>query len=370
LSWRLLSGKPVSFRQVNEDEDQVQVETDVHPAYRTIMEEGFPALAAEDGNTGGILSLLLDLTIRKSIGDPKTIINYPMPYLDDVPELPNNDMYDVVEVASGQSGRGSVDRSDNTIDISSIDSDEEGRMQEVSDEIRIQIKQIQVDDKPIEMSGEGPKILIYHTHTREAYRQDPNAPYKEASAEAFRTNDMNYSVVKVGTTLAKELTDRGIAVLHDKTNHEAGNYNAAYARSLETLKKRMAEYNSLNMFIDIHRNAYDKKSSKNTDDEVVIVDGERVAKIMVVIGTGEGIMGGFSEKPNWKENAKLAIKLTNKLNELYPGIAKDVYYKNGRYNQHVSNNAILIEIGSTLTTLEEAERAGKYLAEAISQIVE
>ena len=90
----------------------------------------------------------------------------------------------------------------------------------------------------------------------------------------------------------------------------------------------------------------------------------------MVIGTGEGIMGGFSEKPNWKENAKLAIKLTNKLNELYPGLARDVYYKTGRYNQHVSTNAILIEVGSTLTTLEEAERACIYLAEAISQIVE
>ena len=103
---------------------------------------------------------------------------------------------------------------------------------------------------------------------------------------------------------------------------------------------------------------------------MVIINGERVAKLMVVIGTGEGIMGGFNERPNWKENAKLAIKLTNKLNELYPGLAKDVYYKTGRYNQHISTNAILIEVGSTLTTLDEAERASKYLAEAISQIIE
>ena len=84
----------------------------------------------------------------------------------------------------------------------------------------------------------------------------------------------------------------------------------------------------------------------------------------------EGVVGGFSSKPNWKENAKLAIKLTNKLNELYPGLAKDVYYRTGRYNQHVSTNAILVEVGSTLTTLEEAERATMYLAEAISQIIE
>jgi stage II sporulation protein P len=64
------------------------------------------------------------------------------------------------------------------------------------------------------------------------------------------------------------------------------------------------------------------------------------------------------------------MTLTNRINELYPGLAKDVYYKRGRYNQHVSTKAILIEVGSTYTTQKEAERATKYLAEALSQIFE
>ena len=54
---------------------------------------------------------------------------------------------------------------------------------------------------------------------------------------------------------------------------------------LETLKKRMAEYDSLNMFIDIHRNAYDKREQKKSDDDVVIINGERVARVMVVISS-------------------------------------------------------------------------------------
>lgn len=370
LSWRLLSGNPVSFNQTPDEETQPLEETyDVHPAYQSMFAAAFPAVAAADGSVEGMFSTLWNIIIKGDISDPRSIMNYPMPYLDYAPELPDNDVDQAVEVATNQLGRGSIDRTANPIDISMTDSNDD-IMQEVSDEIKIQIKQIEVDDDPIEMSGEGPKILIYHSHSRESYRQNPNDPYKEASAEAFRTDDLNYSVIKVGTTLAKELSDRGIAVLHDKTNHEKGDYNASYSKSLVTLKKRMEEYDSLNMFIDIHRNAYGKQSNKKPDDEVVIINGERVAKLLVVIGTGEGIMGGFSEKPNWKENAKLAIKLTNKLNELYPGIAKDVYYKTGRYNQHVSTNAILIEVGSTLTTLEEAERSIKYLAEAISQIIE
>ncbi|HHU48172.1 MAG: stage II sporulation protein P [Caldicoprobacterales bacterium] len=370
LSWRLLSGNPVAFSQKTEQEIQPPEETsDVHPAYQSMLAVGFPAVAAADEGVEGIFSFLWSIVVRGDIHDPRFIMQYPMPYLDHAPNLPDNDMDHAMEVASNQPGRSGIDRSDVSMDISQADSDEDN-MQEVSDEIKIQIKQIQVDDDPIEMTGDGPKILIYHSHSRESYRQDPNDPYKEASAEAFRTDDLNHSIIKVGTALAKELTKRGIAVLHDKTNHEKGNYNASYSKSLKTLQKRMAEHDSLNMFIDVHRNAYGRKSSKKPDDDVVIINGERVAKLLIVIGTGEGVMGGFSDKPNWKENAKLAIKLTNKINELYPGLAKDVYYKTGRYNQHVSTNAILIEVGSTLTTLEEAERATVYLAEAISQIIE
>ena len=143
------------------------------------------------------------------IHDPRFIMQYPMPYLDHAPNLPDNDMDHAMEVASNQPGRSGIDRSDVSMDISQADSDEDN-MQEVSDEIKIQIKQIQVDDDPIEMTGDGPKILIYHSHSRESYRQDPNDPYKEASAEAFRTDDLNHSIIKVGTALAKELTKRGL----------------------------------------------------------------------------------------------------------------------------------------------------------------
>ena len=103
----------------------------------------------------------------------------------------------------------------------------------------------------------------------------------------------------------------------------------------------MEEYDSLNMFIDVHRNAYGRKSSKKPDDDVVIINGERVAKLLIVIGTGEGVMGGFSDKPNWKENAKLAIKLTNKINELYPEMCiRDRYRETHRqlYDRRIFQN--------------------------------
>lgn len=377
LSWRLLSGNPVSFKdaeKAEEQQDELPQEEqgeefyNINPAYKSMLAGGFSAVAT-DGNTGSLFSILWNIVTRQDIRDPKSIINYPMPYLEYALELPDNDLNEAVEVASNQIGRNGIDRSINPGDISHQDS-EENNPEELSNEIQIQINQIQVDDKPIEMLGEGPMILIYSSHSRESFKQDPKDPYKEASSEAFRSEDMNYTVIKAASALAQELTNRGIAVLHDTTNHEKGNYNASYTRSLETLKKRMAEYDSLQMFIDVHRNAYDNKSKVKSDNEVVIINGKRVAKLLLVVGTGEGVIGGFKEKPNWKENAKLAIKLTNKLNELYPGLAKPVLYRKGRFNQHVSTNAILVEAGSTHTTLAEVERATVYLAEAISQIIE
>ncbi len=375
LSWRLLSGNPVRFHSAAEEEEESPPaesgENKGDSIYKAMLNGGFSALAAENRGSDNFFSALWHRISRGGIRDPRTILNYSMPYLGNESNLPDNTSYtpdtpdNAVEVSSALPD-GNADKSTKTGDADS----EEGGSSDVSEGARIKIDQIKVDQQPLVLSGQGPKIMIYHSHTRESYQQDPRDPYREASSEAFRTDDLNHSVVKVGEALARRLTERGIAVLHDTTNHEAAGYNSSYAQSLKTLKSQKAAHDSLQMFIDLHRNGYDTKSKAKADQEVAMINGERVAKVMVVIGTGEGIVGGFSEKPKWEENARLGIKLTNKINELHPGLAKEVLYKRGRYNQHISTNSILIEVGSNLTTLAEADRSSKYLAEAISQIIE
>jgi stage II sporulation protein P len=243
----------------------------------------------------------------------------------------------------------------------------DGEERDISEEIQIQIKKINDNIPPVTLEGEGPQILIYHTHSREAYRQDPNNPYKAIAA--FRSNDLNQTVVGVGEELARQLQARNIPVLHDRTDHEVYPWKAGlYPRSLETIEKRKKEHKSLKIFLDIHRN-YNEKL-KDPDKEVVIINGERVAKFFVLIGTAEGVSGGFSQKPKWRENYQFALKLTNKANEKYPGLANDIMVRTGRYNQHISNRAILIEVGNHMTTYEEAKRSAKYIAEALSDIIE
>ena len=74
------------------------------------------------------------------------------------------------------------------------------------------------------------------------------------------------------------------------------------------------------------------------------------------------------DKPKWQENYKLAKKITDEINKLHPSLAKPVLVKSGRYNQHVSTNAILLEMGSNLNPLDEVLRAVPYVAKAIREV--
>lgn len=300
--------------------------------------------------------------------DPTVIISSHMPYLNVAQsrhELDEKDDSVTTSTTPGQeTSRQSQRPSGDELHRQEFEVEEET---DISEEIQIEIKNIRDDLPPVNLSGEGPQILIYHTHSREAYRQDPNNPYEAIAA--FRSNDLSQTVVGVGEELARQLQARNIPVLHDKTDHEVYPWKSGlYPRSLETIQKRKKEHDSLKIFLDIHRNYNDKL--KDPDKEVVTIDGERVAKFFIVIGTGEGISGGFSKKPNWRENYQFALKITNKANEKYPGLADDIMVRTGRYNQHISNRAILIEIGNHLTTFEEAKRTAKYLAEILSEVIE
>lgn len=229
---------------------------------------------------------------------------------------------------------------------------------DVGEHIRIEIARI---DEPYVPAARG-KILIYHTHTYEAYEQNPDDLYKEASAQ-WRTKEERHSIVGVGAALARHLEALGYEVVHDKTAFEPPKLGTSYIRSLEMLDARVAAGEEYAMIIDLHRDAWDKAQAKQMTAQA---DGKTAARLMMLIGTGEGSAGaGFSIKPNWKENYKLADALTRRLNSENPGLARDVMVKTGRYNQHISDHSVLIEVGNNKNTLEEALNAMPPLARAI-----
>ena len=233
-------------------------------------------------------------------------------------------------------------------------------------EIQVEIDQIAPNSTPAPLPQEGVQVLIYHTHTTEAYEKQAGDNYTESSQ--WRTENNDYNIVRVGEELTRQLEQRGLTVAHDTTNHEPPKLGTAYSRSLKTVEDYLKEYPNLSVIIDLHRDAYIEGAS---EPQTVTVDGKEVARILAVIGTGEGATGnGFSVKPNWKENYKLAQRVTDNLQAVQPGLAKDIMVRTGRYNQHVSTNAILIEMGNNKNSLQQVLASVPYLADAIQKAIQ
>jgi stage II sporulation protein P len=229
----------------------------------------------------------------------------------------------------------------------------------VSDIIKIRLSR-GVRVNPVDLSGNEPRILIYHTHTTEAYRQTQEYVYVASGDSRTMENDKN--IVAVGERLTQLLRDKyGISVIHDTTNHEPPKLGTSYSRSVKTMEAYKTRYPSITMFIDIHRDA-----SSDTEDYIVI-DGRRVARMMFVVGTGEGATGtGFKEMPDFESNFSLAKRIMEQLLKVDPRLMRDIRVKTGRYNQHISNQCLLVEIGHNSNTLDEALAAVDYLAAAIA----
>ena len=201
-----------------------------------------------------------------------------------------------------------------------------------------------------------PSVLIYHTHTHEAYDQVEGDPYE--AVEAWRTADEGHSVVRVGETLAGHLRAHGFEVVHDTTDHETEALSTAYTRSLKTLKSYDRVFD---LYIDLHRDAY----VKGAELRHTTPGGTACAQAMLLIGNGNG----FDEKPYYEQNLAFARALTDRVNQLEPGLCKRVLVKDGRYNQHIGIFSILIEVGHNLNTLEEALNTTPYLADAIDDLM-
>lgn len=202
-----------------------------------------------------------------------------------------------------------------------------------------------------------PSVLIYHTHTHEAYRQVADDPYEEVGGR-WRTTDNAHNVVRVGDALTDALIERGISVVHDVTDHEQDDFETAYARSLQTLQQYEQPFD---LYIDLHRDAY---GTEPEEAVTVSVGQKRMAKLMVMVGTGED----FDVRPDSAENYRFATQLTAQINAEAPGLCRDVMVKAKRYNQHVGR-CILLEVGHNLNTLEEALDTVPYLADALAEML-
>ncbi len=211
-----------------------------------------------------------------------------------------------------------------------------------------------------------PRVLVYHTHTWEAYEMTAETTY--TPTETWRTKDERYNMIRIGEALKKALEARGFAVVHDKTAFEPPNLSAAYTRSLRMLESRIEAGETYDYILDVHRDAY---SGPYNGGNAARQGETAVAYVMLLVGKGTGATGsGFDERPDWPKNLALAQSLTDSLNAQLPGVSRDVKVKTGRFNQHVSTGALLVEVGNNRNTLDEALAACPLIAQALYEVHE
>lgn len=207
-----------------------------------------------------------------------------------------------------------------------------------------------------------PQVLILHTHGSEAYSQAGGA-YEET--DISRTTDNTKNVVQVGEVLSRELSARGLTVIHDCELYDFPSYSGSYSRSLDAVEEYLRKYPTIKVIIDLHRDSATSEDGTVYRTEYVAPDGSVSAQLMLIAATGEA---GLSF-PNWEENMKLALRLQQSMAAMYPGLARPILVSDQRYNQHAAPGYLLVEVGTDGNTLAEAETAARLFADCMTDVL-
>ena len=210
-------------------------------------------------------------------------------------------------------------------------------------------------DMTLDTAGEGPQILIYHTHSQEAFAD--SVP-----------EDVNTGIVGVGEYLTQILTEQyGYRVLHHTGQYDAETRNNAYSRALPAVEELLAAYPSIQVIIDLHRDEVAEGTHLVTE-----VDGRPCARFMFFNGLSRTRKTGdidYLKNENQEANLAFSFQMQLKAAEYYPGLTRRIYLKGYRYNMHLRPRTLLVELGAQNNTLEEAMNACDPLAHLLHMVL-
>lgn len=206
-----------------------------------------------------------------------------------------------------------------------------------------------------DLADSEPAVLIVHTHATESYVN--NEGYQETSP--YRTLDEKYNMVSVGDRIAEVLESGGVKTLHDRTLHDYPNYSGSYNHSRKSIEQYLKEYPSIRMVLDIHRDSVENSAGEEIGYRLQVGE-KKAAKLMLVVGTDTNL-----SHPNWRENMALAAKLYAQLEKNNPGICRPINLRKERFNQDMTGGSLLVEVGASGNTHDEALLAGELLAKSI-----
>ncbi len=229
---------------------------------------------------------------------------------------------------------------------------------------QIDIESILKEKIDLSVDKDKPAVLIFHSHTTETYQILDRDFY--ATSFLSRSNDNNVNMARVGKAICEEIEAMGYKVIHDTVIHDS-TYSTAYSHSKKTVEEYLEKYPSIQIVLDIHRDAIQLNDGTKIKPTAT-VNGKKSAQIMIISGCQES--GNSIENfPDWEYNLTFGIHLQYKLEELFPGITRPLYFCPRKYNMNLTHCSVLVEIGSDANTLEEAVYTGKCLGKAVAEIL-
>lgn len=206
-----------------------------------------------------------------------------------------------------------------------------------------------------------PAVLVYHSHTTEAYSLLDLGYYIKSDA---RSDNPSRNVVRVGDELVRALEAQGFNVIHDTEIHDR-DYNSSYDESRKAVEAYLEEYPSIEVTIDLHRDDI-TYSNKTKVKPTAVIKGKKAARMMIISGCEYGLVKNF---PDWEYNLRFDLQVQSKLNSMYGGLMRPILFSQRKYNMYETHNSFLLEIGTDANTLEEACYSARLFGDALGRLM-
>ena len=238
-----------------------------------------------------------------------------------------------------------------------------GNFYTVDSSTMIDSDQLNADDllgrsMKIDTGTDGPKVLIYHTHSQEEFADST-------------PGDTSTSIVGVGEYLTQLLNEKGIETIHDTGVYDIidGKLDRsnAYEYAGEAVEKILEENPTVEVLIDLHRDGVAEGTHLVTE-----INGKPTAKIMFFNGLSRSRTNGnidYLPNPYIQDNLAFSLQMQIDAENKYPGFVRHIYLRAYRYNLHLMPKSLLVEAGAQTNTVEEMMNAMEVLSEMLEDVL-
>lgn len=212
-------------------------------------------------------------------------------------------------------------------------------------------------DMKIDTSTEGPKVLIFHTHSQETFVDSDGTPAT--------------SIVGIGEYLKEQLEAKGIPTMHHDGVYDLVNgkldRSSAYELCEAEVRKILEANPSIEVAIDLHRDGVNENTHLVTE-----INGKPTAKIMYFNGLSRTKANGdiaYLKNPYIQDNLAFSLQMQIASETYYPGFTRHIYLKGYRYNLHLKPKSLLVEAGAQTNTVQEMKNAMEVLADTLYHVL-